>query len=444
MWKRVALVGAAAGLLAVAYWAKRSSQSKSLTYEVLSETLPQMSTSKQIQVIEKLISQGPPSVPVFKRLVWRGRPEQQALVLMGIGRLGTCAAECLPEVRAMVRHQHVRVRQEAVVALGRIVPEQAPEISELAEALQDPDLTVREHAVRALAGAGSRSVPLLEKALAAPEVRIQVAALQTLCDVGPAGAEAVPEVQQLTSAGHPLVRFSAFCTLGKMGGPGADALGQLVASGRRREQKLGAAVGLVIAGPWAQKQAELLVPLLTGDDDNLAFLSALALARIGKPARNYLPAILRAARWDSQVEPVDPRVIGQGGYPVIETQWRITAGLASGDLYSAMSFFDVSRIYIFDRRAGALWALSLLGTGTPQEVAAFKEAFEAPSILVRRAAAVAASRLLGRTDELAAIVAKAVHDPDAAVRAWAEDSLAEFQKEKWAPRSSRTDTERER
>src|SRR5262249_37321244 len=85
-----------------------------------------------------------------------------------------------------------RTRRLAAEALGKMGPDAAAAIPELAAVLRDKQRPVVEAAMEALARIGPKSVPALADALKDNDEAVRLAALETIRYLGSAGKGAVP------------------------------------------------------------------------------------------------------------------------------------------------------------------------------------------------------------------------------------------------------------
>ena len=164
------------------------------------------------------------------------------------------------------------VRERTLSVVGKIA---APAAGPLLErALEDPDLSVREAAMRAsahyLARKGKGASQLAAKVaaqLAAPSWQVRVAAARSLGDFG---AAADREALERAARGDDkaFVRQAAVESLGQIGG--ADAVAALIAAGSPAREKVpdvraAAAAALARAGAGVARVKAALATMASGD-----------------------------------------------------------------------------------------------------------------------------------------------------------------------------------
>ncbi len=126
------------------------------------------------------------------------------MCLLAIGCNGTTSIDTTnlpPPVNATVTSNSATGLQTAAAdALGRIGQ---PAVPALADALLDPDATVRLQACRALAFMGAQAanaVPALQRALGDADIAVREQAALALGQIGAAAQPAVPALMQMLKA----------------------------------------------------------------------------------------------------------------------------------------------------------------------------------------------------------------------------------------------------
>ena len=156
---------------------------------------------------------------------WR-RPE----LIRALGSFGADARAAVPELARALADSDVEVRQAAAWSLSQVGPTAgAGAVARLAEVLADPDPRTRDLAAVALATMGRQAqsaVPALIRALGDPVDYVRAPAADALGSVGPAARDAVqPLAERLLNKGEPVfVLRSVAAALGNIGPDAKNAL----------------------------------------------------------------------------------------------------------------------------------------------------------------------------------------------------------------------------
>ncbi len=415
--KHVYLLIAISVTVAVLVWLRRPSSTSDAELRALMVQASSGDPAERLHAMERLVKLGPDAVPVLKQLLEHQDPVVRSVALMGAGRLGTVAAPLVPLIRQQLRQREdARLRHEAIVALARVAPREFPTFPEVVAAFEDSDGAVRESAVRGLAGGGKRSVPLLIRALDSEDRQMQAAGLHTAARLGEAAAEAVPSIVRLTSTDRPLLRLTAYCALGKVGAPAEKPLLAMLCDRNDLSRRLGAAVGLALAGPHTQNAVQQLIKALGDENGSVALAAGLALARshVSQAHDTFLAQSLQAVALDKR------RTATKLQASVAGEVWKMVVGLRSGDWYSALRFLDTGLRIDLDRRIGALLALGSVAADQSGSFEALQAAVRSPEPLLRRAACVALAEMAPKNSAAVDVLETLCNDPDLSVRSIAQ------------------------
>lgn len=158
------------------------------------------------QSLEKLAPHVPDAVPALVKAF----PRVEAI--RAVGRYGEKAAEAVPPLVGLLKHESAVVRWNAARSLGKLQLTGKPAIPNLVAAMTDPDKDVREHAAEALGDIGpaaAEAVPALVKVLDDPEPRVRRDAVRSLGQIGPAAKAALAAVQARKKDENENVRTAA-------------------------------------------------------------------------------------------------------------------------------------------------------------------------------------------------------------------------------------------
>lgn len=183
------------------------------------------------------------------------------------------------------------VRRKAARELGRAGSDPEVVIRQSARALRDRDLRVRLAAVSALAGAGSKAIPLLLEALDCGCTGVRRQAAAALGDIESPPAEVVSALARALRDDHVKVAQAAARALGQFGKKAVLAIPALVAALRERH------VIFCRLASWALAQigAPAVSPLteaLAGKDNPIAIEAAWALGEMGPEGAAGVPALV--------------------------------------------------------------------------------------------------------------------------------------------------------
>jgi HEAT repeat protein len=299
---------------------------------------------------------------------------------------GAEARGVAPDLLAVVKHdESVKVRAGAALALGKIGADPGLACPVLVEALHDPAPRVRTAAALALGlfGPGAQGAgPALAAALRNEDAEVTSAAATALGNLGPRAEPAVPLLIDLLRQDRRELRLRAVAVLGRIG-PAAQAAGPALAevtTDRDPALRREALRALVTADPQARVSvAALLEGLRCADselDRNVRAWASLSLGRIGPPAAEAVPQLVKALE-DSQgsVRSAASLALGQIGAQAVPA------------LVKALDHVD-PRV-----RAGAAHALGVAGSAARRAVPALRQALRDEDAWVRFQAGTALGRI---------------------------------------------------
>ncbi len=227
-----------------------------------------------------------------------------------LGRMGPAARRGLRPVLGALEDPRPTVRRAAVDAIARIALDQPGVPGRLADRLADPDPAVRAAAGRAITAAGPAAAPALARATTSPSESARGFAARTL--------RAMPEADRARAV------EGLTLALEELAGRGlaADLLGEL--------------------GPAAAPAARGLARTLAegagnGDEDALPVRCAIALLRIGEPARSALDEVLEGDAATRAALAAAVRAIGSDEGISVEILQRIVDGRDAGARVAAVS-----------------------------------------------------------------------------------------------------------
>jgi HEAT repeat protein len=208
-----------------------------------------------------------------------------------IGKIGGAIREIMPPLLMMCADSSSRVRMKAAQGLGLIGPEAvnvAPQLEKLTE--EDPSGVVRVTAAVAmekLTGDAERLIRILCGRLMDPEPEARVTAAEALRAMGPVARSAVPALADALKEGHYHAMAAIAITLGGMG-PHAVLAVPALASAFLAEYSVS---GNTSRLKWEDGPVY----------DMVRHTAAVALGKIGPAAREALPALREARRYQQAV-----------------------------------------------------------------------------------------------------------------------------------------------
>ncbi|MGD2183191.1 HEAT repeat domain-containing protein [Lusitaniella coriacea] len=284
-------------------------------------------------------------IPQIVTLLKHPNPDIREAAERILRKMGEIAKEQIPQIVALLKHPNPDIRGAAARVLGNMgetVKEQLPQLVKL---LQDPNPEVRKSAVYALGQMGvaaAEAIPQLVQSLGNPVFYAeQWAIINSLGAIGQAIGEYPPELIELLDNPNSLLRSRAVLALGRMEEAAKDAVLKMSELLEDNDPKVRRATlqGLRFMGKSAQNAAPKIAKLLDDpdsaptelpenwpdyesqksirelaievlrdmgegakaqipqlvkllEDPEVGSIAALALARIGMPAKDYAPQIV--------------------------------------------------------------------------------------------------------------------------------------------------------
>jgi HEAT repeat protein len=258
-------------------------------WSILIEALKECSSPKL--AADQLAMIGPPVVPLLVKALKDKDPRVRAGAAEALGQMLKP-----PLMRAYSPDEPFGIRVGAAAASAAAL---APAAPGLAEALQDPDSTVRNQAAITLALIApndKRPVPILVQLLQGADEPLREAALAALDGMGESAKDAVPTVERvLATDKDPHAAAQAAHVLASTAGAAAcEPLARAIADSKEDFVPQSAATAMGRLWPACPQT----IPTLTGTFggvESVAFTSARALGKIGKPAMPALTAALKSA-----------------------------------------------------------------------------------------------------------------------------------------------------
>jgi HEAT repeat protein len=231
----------------------------------------------------------------------------------------------LPNLITALHNDSPATRRAAAAALGSLGPKAAPAIRDLIGALQDPDEDVRKYAAGALSQIGPESVPALLEALkdrkSAPlaaaalgEIRPpSEATFQSLLDLLRSQDADQRLAAQLTlvrfgaasvpvltkALGEKGVRNDAALALGRIGAPARDAIPELVAGLKDADKGYRVAAHHALV-LMGRPAVPALAEAVKSPDDRVWYSAVVALGKIGPEATDAVPTLVESLKSDNQ------------------------------------------------------------------------------------------------------------------------------------------------
>ena len=147
-----------------------------------------------------------------------------------LGRLGEAAAPAVPRLAALLRDDHLEIREAAAVALGNIGRAASPAVPDLARALRDCCHDVRAQAAEALGRIGpaaSGAAPALIEAMNDPISWVRLKSAEALVAVGSRSDAVAAAFTRALTDSREEVRATAATGLSRSEVPPSGALPEL-------------------------------------------------------------------------------------------------------------------------------------------------------------------------------------------------------------------------
>ena len=185
---------------------------------------------------------------------------------VALGEIGPAASRAAPVLTRMMKHRDVDMRRGAAFGLKGIKPGDQGSINALVGALGDRDEWVRSYSTEALRDIGPPALPALTKTLAHPVMKVRYQAVFALGGMGEkAGAAAPALVRALESRDYWLPQYAA-AALGRIGVQAVQPLLKALES-ENQLVRGNAAFALGEIGPPAAAAVPALTMLMTRDEN---------------------------------------------------------------------------------------------------------------------------------------------------------------------------------
>jgi HEAT repeat protein len=211
--------------------------------------------------------------------------------------LGRCGSEALTPTLTLAEDADAKVRAYAVASLMR-QKQPADKVLPLLtkRAKEDPEVVVRQSALRTLASLGKSALPAVIAALQDKEPEVQKAAVRALVTIGPAAPTAVTALKEMAAkAENANVRSTCVAALGKAGKEGEKAV--LVLLGRDDgTTRMACLQVLGNKGTAPKSVVPDLIKALADKDAEVRILAIHVLGLIGADAKAALPALEKARK----------------------------------------------------------------------------------------------------------------------------------------------------
>lgn len=238
---------------------------------------------------------GDPAQPTLAKAVRSPHEDVRKAALAALVKSGSEAAEdAVPALADSLKAEDPRVREEAIVILGKLGGRAKAAVPALGEALQDQDSTVRLRAAETLGKIGKPAVATLTKGLQNESDEVRGLAALGLAEAGSAGQSAAPALADVITDKNATLetRKRAAFALCKVG-PGAKLPAQpLIDALQVKDDELRKHLSAAL-GQMGEPAVPPLVAALKDLNPNVRFPVREALKRIGKPA---VPALIDAVQ----------------------------------------------------------------------------------------------------------------------------------------------------
>jgi len=244
----------------------------------------------KLDVARLLLDHGAELGPVFSALRWQTAANDPDELVRQLGRrepirlrLAVLALEAMgrkavPALAAAMRANDEETRNQAVRLLAVMKDEPLPVFGEL---LKDPVADVRLRTVFALGEIGPPAAPLLAEALGDREYEVRCLAADALVGIGPKGKLAAVAVRKAMNDEVPVVRLHAARALWSIErDPAAIALLAECLSGKDQTIRVMAAVALEAVGPPGRDASDALAEATCDPQETVALVATRALRSI--------------------------------------------------------------------------------------------------------------------------------------------------------------------
>ena len=371
---------------------------------------------------------GKPAVEKLRPLLKHESPVVRYQVAAVLGGMGKNAADAVPDLQAALDIERTLptsqnyVFEELLAAALNLGVDPGRVVNAIVELLKSDEAVVRYRAANLVARIGPKgvlAVPRLGEMLNDPEPKVQLAAIDALAAIGPAAKEVVFELGKKVEGNDPAAARAAAAALKAFGPAAAPAVPSLAKGLTSIDSSVSAeaAQALAAIGPEAAAAVPEIITQIEHPDarSEEKRASLAALAAIGKPAKDGIPAIIKLTTdKDTGVRVAAVEALGRvgaGDPNVVKTLTDRLSDNQQGVLFAALrslsmlgadakSAADAIKPLLTRQTAGKVWAAAALCAIGVDEDANAKLVLDAlkdtaAAARVNRAAAVEAMPLLG-------------------------------------------------
>ena len=204
-----------------------------------------------------------------------------------LGRLGEAAAPAVPRLAALLRDDHLAIREAAAVALGNIGSAASAAVPDLARALRDCCHDVRAEAAEALGRIGpaaSGAAPALIEAMSDPVSWVRLQSAEALVVIGPRSEAMATAFTRALGDPREEVRATAATGLARSGVPTSGTLAtlaHLLSTDPYPAVRIAAANALGAMTPASRAQLPTLMAAQRDSDFTVRAAVRDAIAKIG-------------------------------------------------------------------------------------------------------------------------------------------------------------------
>ena len=315
-----------------------------------------------VPAIEALADIGAPAVPAVLELLDHENTRVRVSAIFIFHQMGSPAAGAVPVLNELFLDTDEPLRCDIAGALGQI--RALTSVPVLIQVLDDIDPIIRDCAAHTLGMIGepaSAAVPALTAALNDPDEEVRYSAAFALGQMGPAAAVASPALVQTLGDLNPIVATKAMIALITIGPPAKAALLEGIADNKDNISFFCLAIGALGHTGSDEQTVEVLLKALNHAKSKIRFRAAHALAVLKTPPDVIVPALVAKFNDESPgVREASVLSLGKIGPPARDAVPALIKVLERADR-------------VLRRRTA--WALMQIGT--PEAVAAVQAAIEA-------------------------------------------------------------------
>jgi HEAT repeat protein len=235
-------------------------------------------------------------------------PEARTLLrqyaIESLGQIGPEARPVVPKlIELLKKEKKESVREKALIALGKIDPENQKVLAALGEAFRDKNDKVQGEAEAVLVRCGDKAVQTLLKALNDPNSKIGVRAASALASIGPSAKAAVPDLRTTLRHKDAPLRMKARTALEKIAPK--EVVPALIEALKDPEPDVRqfAALSVLKYGKEAKAAVPTLLERLADANAEVLDAAAIALREIERGHKDIVPALaqrLKEGRSDAR------------------------------------------------------------------------------------------------------------------------------------------------